>query len=163
MCSSPDWRQNLSRRRRPRTYTFLVWEWRHVRLALLLLIQRQKSHPKFVQSHANPSHFWLNEGWTTYIERTLQEVLYSPAERGFSFVIGSKALYDSLKGYESQPKYQRLVISFDEGENPDDAYSRIPYEKGANLILHLGQLSFNMMCWLLYLMLFLMSQTQSVL
>ncbi|KDR68677.1 hypothetical protein GALMADRAFT_231006 [Galerina marginata CBS 339.88] len=88
-------------------------------------------------THANPSHFWLNEGWTTYIERVLQQVLHSPAERGFSYVIGSKALYDSLKQYESRPKYQRLVISFDEGEDPDDAYSSIPYEKGANFILYL--------------------------
>ncbi|KAF8885226.1 leukotriene-A4 hydrolase [Gymnopilus junonius] len=88
-------------------------------------------------THANPSHFWLNEGWTTYIERVLQQVLHSPAERGFAYVIGSKALYDSLKEYESRPKYQRLVISFDEGEDPDDAYSSIPYEKGANFILYL--------------------------
>ena len=68
----------------------------------------------------------------------LQQVLHSPAERGFSYLIGSKALYDALKQYESNPKYQRLVISFEEGEDPDDAYSSIPYEKGANFILYLG-------------------------
>jgi len=98
-----------------------------------------------IYRHANPSHFWLNEGWTTYIERVLQQVLHSPAERGFAFVIGSKALFDSLKQYESQPKYQRLVINFDEGEDPDEAYSSIPYEKGANFILHLGQ-SHSILC-----------------
>jgi leukotriene-A4 hydrolase len=90
-------------------------------------------------SQANASHFWLNEGWTTYIERVLLQVLHSPAERGFSFVIGSKALIDSLKEYEDRPKYQRLSISFEKGEDPDDAYSSIPYEKGANFILHLGE------------------------
>jgi leukotriene-A4 hydrolase len=89
-------------------------------------------------SHANPSHFWLNEGWTTYIERVLQEFLHSPAERGFAFVIGSKALYDSLRTYNDRPKYQRLIIEFEAGEDPDEAYSSIPYEKGANFILHLG-------------------------
>jgi leukotriene-A4 hydrolase len=89
--------------------------------------------------HANPSHFWLNEGWTTYIERVLQEKLYSPAHRGFSYLIGSKALYDSLKQYQDQPKYQRLVISFEEGEDPDEAYSSVPYEKGANFLLYLGK------------------------
>jgi leukotriene-A4 hydrolase len=92
-----------------------------------------------LSSQANASHFWLNEGWTTYIERVLLQVLYSPAERGFSFVIGSKALNDSLKKYEDRPKYQRLAISFEKGEDPDDAYSSIPYEKGANFILHLGE------------------------
>ena len=90
-------------------------------------------------SQANASHFWLNEGWTTYIERVLLQVLYSPEERGFSFVIGSKALNDSLKQYEDRPKYQRLSIIFEKGEDPDDAYSSIPYEKGANFILHLGE------------------------
>ncbi|GLB36698.1 putative leukotriene A4 hydrolase, C-terminal [Lyophyllum shimeji] len=88
-------------------------------------------------THAHASHFWLNEGWTTYIERVLQEVLHSPAHRDFSFIIGSKALKNSLKEFESEPKYQRLVIDFDHGEDPDNAFSSIPYEKGANLLLHL--------------------------
>lgn len=97
-----------------------------------------KQYPT-LSSHANESHFWLNEGWTTYIERVLQQILHSPEERGLGFVIGSKALIDSLKEYESRPKYQRLVISFEKGEDPDDAYSSIPYEKGANFLLHLGE------------------------
>ena len=75
----------------------------------------------------------------------LLQVLYSPAERGFSFVIGSKALNDSLKRYEDRPKYQRLTISFEKGEDPDDAFSSIPYEKGANFILHLGE-QLNLHC-----------------
>ncbi|KAJ3808139.1 peptidase family M1-domain-containing protein [Lentinula aff. lateritia] len=88
-------------------------------------------------THAHASHFWLNEGWTTYIERLLLQVLHSPAERGFSFIIGNKALKDDLEMYVDRPKYQRLVIEFEKGEDPDDAYSGIPYDKGANLILHL--------------------------
>lgn len=90
--------------------------------------------------HADASHFWLNEGWTSYIERVLQEKLHSPAHRGFSFLIGYKALQDALKQYEARPKYQRLIIDFEIGEDPDDAYSSVPYEKGANLLLHLGEL-----------------------
>ncbi|KAJ3907337.1 peptidase family M1-domain-containing protein [Lentinula edodes] len=88
-------------------------------------------------THAHASHFWLNEGWTTYIERLLLQVIHSPAERGFSFIIGNKALKDDLEMYVDRPKYQRLVIEFEKGEDPDDAYSGIPYDKGANLILHL--------------------------
>ncbi|KAF9073998.1 peptidase family M1-domain-containing protein [Rhodocollybia butyracea] len=88
-------------------------------------------------THADASHFWLNEGWTTYIERLLLQVLHSPADRGFSFIIGYKALQDDLEMYADKPKYRRLVIEFEKGEDPDDAYSGIPYDKGANLILHL--------------------------
>ncbi|KAJ3843133.1 peptidase family M1-domain-containing protein [Lentinula raphanica] len=88
-------------------------------------------------THAHASHFWLNEGWTTYIERLLLQVIHSPADRGFSFIIGYKGLQDDLEMYVDRPKYQRLVIEFEKGEDPDDAYSRVPYDKGANLILHL--------------------------
>ncbi|KAF8060869.1 peptidase family M1-domain-containing protein [Lyophyllum atratum] len=88
-------------------------------------------------THANASHFWLNEGWTTYIERVLQETLYTPAHRDFSFIIGSKALKNALEEFQKEPKYQRLVIDFEHGEDPDNAFSSIPYEKGANLILHI--------------------------
>jgi hypothetical protein len=73
------------------------------------------------------------------MERLLQQILHSPAHRGFSFLIGFKALSDSLTNYQDTPKYQRLVIDFEAGEDPDDAYSRVPYEKGANLLLHLGK------------------------
>ncbi|KAI0075897.1 hypothetical protein K474DRAFT_1663655 [Panus rudis PR-1116 ss-1] len=88
-------------------------------------------------TQANSSHFWLNEGFTTYMERLLLEVLHSPAHRGFSFLIGYKSMVDDLKLYVDRPKYQRLVIDFEKGEDPDEAYSRIPYDKGANLLLHL--------------------------
>jgi leukotriene-A4 hydrolase len=88
-------------------------------------------------THAEASHFWLNEGWTTYIERLLQQFLHSPEERGFQYVVGSTALYEALGNYVDRPKYQRLVIDFEPGEDPDDAYSSIPYEKGSNFLLYL--------------------------
>jgi leukotriene-A4 hydrolase len=72
------------------------------------------------------------------MERALQRVLHSEADRGFSFLIGRKALTEALEQYQDRPKYQRLVINFEKGEDPDDAYSSIPYEKGSNFILHLG-------------------------
>ncbi|KAI0785951.1 peptidase family M1-domain-containing protein [Abortiporus biennis] len=88
-------------------------------------------------THANASHFWLNEGFTTYMERVLQQKLHSPAARGFSCLIGYKGLLDDLKLYQDRPKYQRLVIDFETGEDPDDAYNQVPYEKGSNFLLYL--------------------------
>lgn len=89
-------------------------------------------------SHAHATHFWLNEGWTTYLERVLQQKLHTPAHRDFSYIIGAKALKNALQEFEKAPKYRRLVIDFNVGEDPDSAYSSIPYEKGANFILFLG-------------------------
>ena len=75
------------------------------------------------------------------MERLLLSKLHSPAARGFSYLLGYKALVDALKLYEDEgrPRYQRLVIEFEKGEDPDEAYSRIPYEKGSNFLLHLGK------------------------
>jgi leukotriene-A4 hydrolase len=72
------------------------------------------------------------------MERMLLYHLRGPAARDFSFIIGSKALRDAMDQYENKPKYRRLVIDFEHGEDPDDAYSSIPYEKGANFLLYLG-------------------------
>ncbi|KAL0576889.1 Leucyl aminopeptidase yscIV [Marasmius crinis-equi] len=107
--------------------------------ALVDVVAHEFTHSYFGNgvTHGHATHFWLNEGWTTYIERLLLQVLHSPADRGFSYVIGYKSLINALKLYEKQPKYQRLVIEFKKGEDPDDAYSTIAYDKGANLILHI--------------------------
>jgi len=82
----------------------------------------------------------LNEGWTTWLERVLQGTLHGPAERDFSYIIGRKGLTEGLEQFKDQPKYQRLVIPFEFGEDPDEAYSSVPYEKGSNFLLYLERL-----------------------
>lgn len=72
-------------------------------------------------THSDPQ-FWLNEGWTTYLERVLVGKVHNdPAARDFSYIIGRKALEEALKQYESEPRYQRLVVPYAWGEDPDDA------------------------------------------
>jgi len=92
-------------------------------------------------SCANWSSFWLNEGINVWIERLLLQVVHGPeagpSYRGFSYIIGAKALQDALEQFESIKRFQRLVPIFKDGEDPDDAFSSIPYEKGSNFILHL--------------------------
>lgn len=112
----------------------MVWERSDVSLLRILnLWCLQHRH-----RHQNATHFWLNEGWTTYIERLLQQFLHSPAHRSFSYLIGYKSLQDAFKEYRDSPKYRRLVIEFEKGEDPDVAYSIIPYEKGSTFLLYLG-------------------------
>lgn len=92
-------------------------------------------------SCANWTHFWLNEGWTVYLERLLLQDVHGPKEgpahRGFSYIIGSKALKDALEQFSENPRFQRLIPAFKDGEDPDDAFSSIPYEKGSNFLLYL--------------------------
>lgn len=85
--------------------------------------------------------FWLNEGINVYLERLSLQYVHGPkegpAQRGFSYIIGHKALVDARKQYADNPGFQRLVPVFHGSEDPDDAFSSIPYEAGSNLILHL--------------------------
>ncbi|KAK0533117.1 Leucyl aminopeptidase yscIV [Tilletia horrida] len=87
------------------------------------------------------TEFALNEGWCVYLERLVLQVVHGkeegPAYRGFSYIIGSKALKDAREGYKNNPRFQRLVPVFEAGEDPDDAFSSIPYEAGSNLLLYL--------------------------
>lgn len=73
------------------------------------------------------------------MERLLLGKLHSPAHRDFSYLMGNKSLSAALKLFEDEPKYQRLVITFEHGVDPDDGYSRVPYDKGSALIIHLGE------------------------
>ncbi|ELU40820.1 leukotriene-A4 hydrolase [Rhizoctonia solani AG-1 IA] len=87
-----------------------------------------------------PSFPYGGMGWTTYTERLLQRALHGPAERDFSYIIGEKAMIDALEEYSDRPKFQRLVIDYAYGDDPDDAYSSVPYEKGSNFLLYLERL-----------------------
>lgn len=78
---------------------------------------------------ASWEHFWLNEGWTTYLERRIQAYLHGEAHFHFSSIIGWKALEDSIEGFGQDHEFTKLVIDL-KGKDPDDAFSSIPYEKG---------------------------------
>jgi leukotriene-A4 hydrolase len=72
--------------------------------------------------------FWLNEGFTTYLERRIIEDLYGADRAEMESVLGLAELHEELKGFS--PKDQVLHIDLT-GRDPDDGMTRIPYEKGA--------------------------------
>ncbi|PVI04444.1 leukotriene A-4 hydrol [Periconia macrospinosa] len=80
-------------------------------------------------SAASWEHFWLNEGWTTYLERRIQAFIHGEPHRHFSSIIGWKALEESIKQFGEDHPYTKLVVDL-KGQDPDDAFSSIPYEKG---------------------------------
>ncbi|KAF2275621.1 leukotriene A-4 hydrol [Westerdykella ornata] len=80
-------------------------------------------------SAASWEHFWLNEGWTVYLERRILAAIHGEAHRHFSAIIGWKALEDSIERYGKDHEYTKLVVNL-KGQDPDDAFSSIPYEKG---------------------------------
>ncbi|KAL1856924.1 Leucyl aminopeptidase yscIV [Diaporthe australafricana] len=84
-------------------------------------------------------HFWLNEGWTMYLERRINASIHGPAHFDFSAVIGWKHLEDAIQEYGKDHEYTQLSIPH-KGIDPDDAFSTVPYEKGFHMIYYLERL-----------------------
>ncbi len=86
-------------------------------------------------TNATWSDFWLNEGFTTYVERRIMEQVFSVDRARMEWVLGRQDLEaeiaDTLK---DKPGDQILVVDLT-GRDPDDAFSNIPYEKGSHLLL----------------------------
>ncbi|CEL01541.1 Putative Leukotriene A-4 hydrolase homolog [Aspergillus calidoustus] len=88
---------------------------------------------------ASWEHFWLNEGWTVYLERRILAAIHGEKYRHFSAIIGWKALRDSVERYGEDHEFTRLVPTL-KGQDPDDAFSSIPYEKGFTFLFFLEKL-----------------------
>lgn len=85
-------------------------------------------------------HFWLNEGWTMYLERRIQTAIHgSDAHFDFSAIRGWKALEESIEEFGKDHEFTKLCISH-KGIDPDDAFSTVPYEKGFHFIYYLDRL-----------------------
>ncbi|KAG7107081.1 Leucine aminopeptidase 2 like protein [Verticillium longisporum] len=84
-------------------------------------------------------HFWLNEGWTIYLERRIGMAIHGDAERDFSAIIGWKALEDAVDLFGHDHEFTKLVIE-QKGIDPDDAFSTVPYEKGFHFLYYLEKL-----------------------
>ncbi|KAK5940825.1 Leucyl aminopeptidase yscIV [Knufia obscura] len=92
-------------------------------------------------SNCSWEHFWLNEGWTTYLERRIQAITHGNDERyrDFSAIIGWAALSDSIKHYGEDHEFTKLIVDL-KGKDPDDAFSSIPYEKGFVFLYYIEKL-----------------------
>lgn len=91
-------------------------------------------------SNASWEHFWLNEGWTTYLERRIQAIVHGGDQwRDFSAIIGWKAMSDSIEQFGTEHEFTKLIIDL-KGKDPDDAFSSIPYEKGFNFLYYIEKL-----------------------
>ncbi|KAJ2548207.1 Leucyl aminopeptidase yscIV, partial [Coemansia sp. RSA 1933] len=75
-------------------------------------------------------------GWTTYFERKIVSRLNGEDARQLSCVIGETDLQESIDFYGKDSPLTALVPNLD-GIDPDDAYSTIPYDKGAHLLYYL--------------------------
>ena len=85
-------------------------------------------------TNADWEDFWLNEGFTTYLESRITEALYGKRQHLMEERLG----YESLLGAfdELAPQFQKLRVEL-EGVDPDEVFSVVPYEKGRMLLVWL--------------------------
>jgi aminopeptidase N len=81
-------------------------------------------------TNATWSDFWLNEGFTTYIENRIMEALYGPDRAAMLELIGRQELAEEFKRLEGKPGDTILHIDLS-GRDPDDGATVVPYDKGA--------------------------------
>ena len=83
--------------------------------------------------------FWLNEGFTVYIERRIMEHLYGREYADMLQVLGGAELHHIIAeiGAASPDTHLHLRLA---GRNPDEGLTEIAYEKGCALLLTLESL-----------------------
>jgi leukotriene-A4 hydrolase len=71
--------------------------------------------------------FWLNEGFTTYLERRIVEAIYGKRREQMEDVLGVQSLRRDMA--RLPPDEEHLAIDL-RGRDPDDGVTEVAYEKG---------------------------------
>lgn len=78
-------------------------------------------------TNANWNDFWLNEGFTVYLERRIMEELYGESYAKMLSRLGYGDLEQTLKETPAEDTHLKLDLK---GRDPDEGLSDIAYEKG---------------------------------
>ncbi|VDN04017.1 unnamed protein product [Thelazia callipaeda] len=90
-------------------------------------------------TNANWEHFWLNEGFTTFFERKITEILEGKQQRHFEAQCGWEACLAIMKEQYSCDHPLTKLIPDLRNRHPENAFSLIPYEKGSALLMFLEE------------------------
>jgi leukotriene-A4 hydrolase len=82
-------------------------------------------------TNATWSDFWLNEGFTVYVERRILERVYGPAREQMEATLGRRELDREMASLPVSDRVLHLPL---EGRDPDAGCTLVPYEKGALLL-----------------------------
>ena len=80
--------------------------------------------------------FWLNEGFTTYLERRIIEAVYGKPRREMEATLGRRSLEEELAGMDERDEILHVDLK---GRDPDDGFTGVPYEKGALFLRYLEE------------------------
>lgn len=88
---------------------------------------------------SNWESFWLNEGFTVFIERKVSGQLYGEDFALVEAKLGNVSLWADMSFYGVDDTYSSIhpVLA---GDNPDNSFSELPYEKGFQTLTYLESL-----------------------
>lgn len=100
--------------------------------SLVALIAHELAHSWSgnLVTNANWDEFWLNEGFTSYVENRIVEALYGSARADMEFVLDIRSLRRDFRELPVETDLQRLTPRL-AGRDPDAIYTTTAYTKGA--------------------------------
>lgn len=86
------------------------------------------------------SNMWLNEGFTVFEERKVTAILKNSKDFALREAqLGNVSLWVDINGYGLDNTYSSLHPVLN-GNNPDESYSQLPYEKGFQFLTYMETL-----------------------
>jgi aminopeptidase N len=89
-------------------------------------------------TNATWQDFWLNEGWTTYAQARIDEVLQGRDQAQLLAAIERQRMLEEMRLFGMDSDLTRLKYSM-QGLDPDAVFSNIPYQKGYAFLVLLEQ------------------------
>ena len=106
--------------------------------SLVALIAHELAHSWAgnLVTNATWRDFWLNEGFTVYLERRIVERVYGVRRAEMEAVLGLQDLEKEMAGLPEKDRVLHIDLT---GRDPDDGFTDVAYEKGALFLRHLEE------------------------
>ena len=89
-------------------------------------------------TNKNWTNFWVNEGFTKFMERKLDKALLGEDMAQLESIVGNNSLISAIKMIGEDSSFTSLTPDFT-GIDPDDGFSTVPYEKGYQFLVYLEE------------------------
>ena len=90
-------------------------------------------------TNKNWKNFWVNEGFTIFMERKLDSALLGEDMENLEAIVGNNELIADIKLLGEDSEYTKLSPDYG-GNDPDDGFSTVPYEKGYQFLIFIEKL-----------------------
>ena len=87
----------------------------------------------------NWENFWLNEGFTVFVERHVSGEIHGEDFSKVAALLGNTSMYQDMESFGLDNTYSSLHPVL-RGDNPDSSFSEVCYEKGFQLLYYLESL-----------------------